>query len=374
MTIRSTSSCDWCNTSFTTKNKRHRFCSTSCRKKSHRANNGKPLIPSFISNRQGKPKEAIQATLSSGRVLNIVNHVSTSESPKIAELKTRINWLESQKSMSIPSNGLFIGGGAALLSRLFTNDLMINFVSGVAGYFYGKNNDKDKLATIKLQNANLQRQIDELRTQIMREKDRIKNIPPPPSKDHNEFKIISASRVGELEHEKYELDAKWRYFLNYLPTSFNAIIYGLPKAGKTHLAIQFAQYLEKKFGKVMYISGEEGVEQPFNEKLERYNCSFNVAYDVKGSFGIMKAIEKTNPKFVFVDSLNRLNLDVDDIIKFKNTFPGTVFIYVMQATKEGRFKGSQSIEHEVTSTIQVVDGVAHQKGRTVPEPTEMQIF
>ena len=88
----------------------------------------------------------------------------------------------------------------------------------------------------------------------------------------------------------------------------------------------------------------------------------------------MKMIEKTTPKFVFVDSLNRLGLDVNDIIRFKEAFPNTVFLYVLQATKEGRFKGSQSIEHEVTSTIQVVDGVAHQKGRTVPEPTKLAIF
>ena len=363
-------SCEWCSTSFTKKNLRHKFCQTSCRVKWHRKRKGEPLIPKF----KRKAKQAVRGALGIKTAYYPIPEVSSITSPRLAEIQTRINWLESQKTTFIPSNGLMHGAGASMLSRLFTKDLKLNIAAFVVGFTYGKNGDSEKNVTIRLQNSNLQRQIDELKTDIVKENDRVKNIPPPPSTNHDAYKIISASRVGELEHEKYELDKKWKYFLQYLPTSFNAIIYGLPKAGKTHLAIQFAQYLEKKYGGVMYISGEEGVEQPFNEKLKIYGSSFSVAYDVKGSFGIMKAIEKTSPKFVFIDSLNRLGLDVDDIIKFKKTFPQTVFVYILQSTKEGRFKGSQSIEHEVTSTIQVIEGVAHQRGRTVQEPTEMAVF
>lgn len=356
--------CDWngCGNTFIQKKTEHRFCSDRCRKKWHRRKKGQPIVPSFISKRKKSVRPSPR-----------IKSVSTL-SPRIAELQTKINWLEGQKVHPTATNSILYGLGSAIGSRFLVKDWRANLVFGVAGFFYGKERDRINATSIQLQNVNIQRQIDELITDISRENEGVNNVPSTPQTVHADFKMIMASRVGELEHKKYDLTDKWRYFLNYLPTSFNGIVYGLPKAGKTHFAIQLAQYLQTKFGGVLYVSGEEGVEEPFNDKLKRYMASFTVAYDVKGSFGIMKAIEKNRPKFVFIDSLNRLNLNVNDIIRFKEQFPNTVFVYVMQSNKDGSFKGSQSIEHEVTSTIRVIDGVAHQRGRTVAEPTELAIF
>lgn len=373
-TIGLVSSCDWCNTSFTKKKDDHRFCQTRCRKKWHRKNNGEPLIPDFIGTVKKKARRAVKSISRDNH--NIVHQVPITPtlSPKIAELQTKINWLESQKNMLAGGGAILYGIAGAAISRFFTKDLTANLIIGAAGFIYGKSQSKNSDVTRQLQNANIQRQIDELKTEIVKEKDRIKNIPPPPSTNHDDFKLISASRVNELNHEKYVLDGKWKYFLEYMPHSFNGIIYGLPKAGKTHLAIQFAQYLQNKFGDVLYISGEEGIEEPFKNKLIRYNSAFEVAYEVKGSFGIAQSVKKINPKFVFIDSLNRLGLNVDDIIKYKEIFPDIVFIYIMQSTKEGNFKGSQNISHEVTSVIKVVEGIAYQEGRTVPGGTEIPVF
>lgn len=363
-------SCEWCNNTFQKKNSVHKFCSSTCRKKSNRHKKGEPLIPSFI----GNSKSAYPLPYSKPGTDNQVIPIPSVKTPKMAEIQTRINWLEGQKLSTIPRTGLMYAIGAGVASRMVVKDFKINVSIALMGFLLGKQNDVEKLKSIDLQNGNFQRQIDELMIEAIREKDRVQNFPKPPTSNHDNYKLISASRVSELSHEKYDLSAKWKYFLEYLPKSFNAIIYGLPKAGKTHLAIQFAQYLEKEFGGVMYISGEEGVEQPFNRKLQRYRSSFKVAYDVKGSNGITEAIERTKPKFVFIDSLNRLGLDVRDIIEFKDKFPAIVFVYILQSTKDGNFRGDQSIQHEVSSTIKVIDGIAYQKGRTVQEETELVIF
>lgn len=369
--------CDWCNTSFNKKNDKHRFCSTPCRKKWHRENKGMPLIPSFIkesNKRVSKGGGDIFGGISS------VKQISSIQSPKIAKLQADINWLESQKVSPGPNIPKMVSmPGLFLISRVFTKNIVVNTIASAAPLLFSKNEQ-----TTILQNANIQKRIDELEIEIKIERKKeqfakIENLDfsinqPPQIISNSNFKVINAKEVDNLKNEKYLLDGKWRYFLNYMPHSFNCIIYGLPKAGKTHLSIQFAQYLQNKYGSVLYISGEEGVEEPFNDKLKKYNSNFKVAYDVKGSFGIMKVVERTTPKFVFIDSLNRLGLKVDDIITFKETFKNVVFVYIMQSTKDGKFKGSNSIEHEVTSTINVVNGVAHQKGRTIPEPTELTIF
>lgn len=364
-------SCEWCSNPFKKKSSVHKFCSSTCRKKANRKKNGEPLVPSFINARKKAYPLPYKVPISKVGYSTSVDQIRT---PRIAEIQTKINWLESQKLSTVSKTGFIYGMGGFIGSRIIVKDFRINLVAGAIGFLLGRQNDVEKIKAIDLQNGNFQRQIDELVIDAIKEKDRVRNFPKPPSTNHTDFKLISASRVSELSHKKYDLNSKWKYFLEYLPMSFNAIIYGLPKAGKTHLAIQFAQYLEKEFGGVMYISGEEGVEQPFDKKLKRYGSSFKVAYDVKGSHGITQAIEKITPKFVFVDSLNRLGLDVRDIINFKAKFPATVFIYILQSTKDGNFRGDQSIQHEVSSTIKVVDGVAYQKGRTVQEPTELAVF
>lgn len=55
--------CDWCGESFIKKNSVHRFCSSSCKKKSWRKENSKPEFPTFIQ----KPVRATRQTFTTKR-------------------------------------------------------------------------------------------------------------------------------------------------------------------------------------------------------------------------------------------------------------------------------------------------------------------
>ena len=48
-------------------------------------------------------------------------------------------------------------------------------------------------------------------------------------------------------------------------------------------------------------------------------------------------------------------------------------ITVQQATKDGKFRGSQQFAHNCDIIIEVIQGVAHSTGRFAP-PSEMAIF
>lgn len=340
--------CHWCNVPIIKKKDDHRFCGDSCRKKWNRKKKGKPLIPDFISK----------------KISNAKLPVAQSYNNQIVENQ----YLPySNKKMG------YAALGSLMLGLYFKSPVMAG-LGGIFGYQIGKDFDERQNPAIDEANKAISLKISTNRVvaqlNISRSKEPIQETPPKAKDYHYHL----ANALPTLSGAKYKLNSKWEYFLNYLPIGFSSIIYGEPKAGKTHFGLQLAQYLQDKFGNVAYVSGEEGTEQPFRDKLKQYKANFGVMDNVKGFDSIANMIREQKPKFVFIDSLTRLGLTVDDVRQFKEQFKDVCFFYIVQATKTGSFRGSLELEHEVTSTINVKKGVAYQKGRTVSAPTEMMIF
>tara|TARA_B100000795_G_scaffold99684_1_gene73304 strand:+ start:965 stop:1150 length:186 start_codon:yes stop_codon:yes gene_type:complete len=51
------------------------------------------------------------------------------------------------------------------------------------------------------------------------------------------------------------------------------------------------------------------------------------------------------------------------MIKLKNKYSRTSFIFVFHSTKDGKFKGGNELAHEVDTIIEVENGIANGKGR-----------
>ena len=78
--------------------------------------------------------------------------------------------------------------------------------------------------------------------------------------------------------------------------------------------------------------------------------------------------------FVFIDSVNKMELQPSDLDTLKANNPGVSFIYVFQTTKEGNFRGSNHFQHDVDVVIEIPEkGQATQNGR-FNQGGEMQIF
>ena len=78
--------------------------------------------------------------------------------------------------------------------------------------------------------------------------------------------------------------------------------------------------------------------------------------------------------FVFIDSVNKMELQPNDLDELKANNPAVSFIYIFQTTKEGNFRGANSFQHDVDVVIEVPQkGKATQNGR-FNQGGEMQIF
>ena len=110
---------------------------------------------------------------------------------------------------------------------------------------------------------------------------------------------------------------------------------------------------------MLYVAKEEGLDMTLQKKLaEKAVAHPNL--DV--SSYLPRSLVKYD--FVFLDSVNRLGLQPEDLNKLRAKNPSKSFVFIFQSTKDGNFRGANSFQHDVDVVIEVPQkGKAIQAGR-----------
>lgn len=174
------------------------------------------------------------------------------------------------------------------------------------------------------------------------------NVNIMPSKDFTNLQFNSIGFTG-----------KYLDFIGDPAPGFTAMVFGMPKMGKSYLCVDFAGYLARNHGKVLYVAKEEKLDATLQRKLKDKEVAHENLY-------VADALPKnlSGYDFIFLDSVNKLGLTPRDLNKLKADNKGKSFIYVFQATKGGKFKGNNEFQHDVDVVIEVPEqGKAVQFGR-----------
>jgi predicted ATP-dependent serine protease len=161
-----------------------------------------------------------------------------------------------------------------------------------------------------------------------------------------------------MQFETIGLQGKYRELVGDPSVGFSAMVFGLPKSGKSTLCIDLARHLAEHHGKVLYVAIEEGFGYTLKEKFERLNA-------IHPNLIIAEKLPEdlTLFQFVFIDSVSKAGLSTDNLTTLRKQNPKTSFIYIFHTTKEGNFRGKQDFAHDVDVIIEVENGVANANGR-----------
>ncbi|MEO6301576.1 MAG: hypothetical protein ABIP51_00260 [Bacteroidia bacterium] len=185
----------------------------------------------------------------------------------------------------------------------------------------------------------------------------------------NNGKIMNSLDFANLEFSTIGLKDKWLEFIGDPAPGFTAMVYGRPKMGKSYLCVDFAGYLSRNHGKVLYVAKEEKLDATLQKKLKDKDVANENLFVADN---LPKNLSEY--QFVFLDSVNKLGLSPQELTKLKTDNPGVSFIYVFQTTKEGKFRGTNEFQHDVDVVIEVPEkGIAVQNGR-FNQGGEMRIF
>ena len=172
-------------------------------------------------------------------------------------------------------------------------------------------------------------------------------------------RIMSSTDIINLNFHKLGFKGKWLKLIGDPSKGFKAMIFGKPKMGKSYLAVDFAGYLARNHGTVLYVAREEGIDDTLQQKLKDKKVAHP---DLYVSDYLPEYLNDYD--FVFLDSVNKLGLAPEDLEELSRSFPNTSFINIFQTTKLGNFRGGNEFQHDVDVVIEVPEkGKAVQFGR-----------
>ncbi|MPM10134.1 hypothetical protein SDC9_56458 [bioreactor metagenome] len=178
----------------------------------------------------------------------------------------------------------------------------------------------------------------------------------PVEKTVDDAKVVNSGELKNAEFETLPFTGKWHDLVGAPCPGFTCLIYGAPKLGKSTLAIDFGKYLAENFGNTLYVAAEEGIGEQLSDKIKRLGAEHPRLF-----FADKLPADIGKYGFVFIDSINRAKLDYDALLQLKADYPKISFFYVSQVTKDGSYRGSRELEHDVDCVIEV-DRIGHARG------------
>jgi hypothetical protein len=181
--------------------------------------------------------------------------------------------------------------------------------------------------------------------------------------------IMNSMDFANMEFDTIGLQGKWLNLIGDPSSNFTAMVFGKPKMGKSYLCIDFAGYLARHHGKVLYVAKEEGLDYTLQMKLNDKNVKHSNLFVSASLPENLSAYD-----FIFLDSVNKMGLSPEDLNRLKLLNPTKSFVFIFQSTKGGNFRGANSFQHDVDIVIEVPErGKAVQMGR-FNQGGEIEIF
>lgn len=197
----------------------------------------------------------------------------------------------------------------------------------------------------------------------------VQQTPAAPIVQEKSAAIMPSEEFASRQFQTIGLKGKWFQLIGDPSPGFKAMVFGMPKMGKSYLCVDFASYLSKNHGKVLYVSKEEFMSPTLALKIKDKDAA-NPNLDIAGSV----PDDLSAYQFVFLDSVSSLKLTPDDLKALEQKYPTISFIYVFQVTKAGSARGTNEFMHNVDVVIEIPErGKAVQFGR-FNQGGEMNIF
>ena len=189
-----------------------------------------------------------------------------------------------------------------------------------------------------------------------------------PSTATKKKRSLSAGQILTLKTKSVTLTGEWGRCLGTIDRHGVALVWGPSGSGKSNGVMMLAKELSR-FGKVLYVSLEEGFSLSFQNTLRRFGmaeCGANFQALDHGSFEDLtkRLFRKGSPEFVVVDSIQYLGLSYRNYLFLKAQFPNKLFVLISHAAgkqPEGRAAGS--ILYDADIKIWVEGGKAFTRGR-----------
>ncbi len=136
-------------------------------------------------------------------------------------------------------------------------------------------------------------------------------------------KVMNSMDFANMQFNTIGLKGKWFNLIGDPSPNFSTMVFGKPKMGKSCLCIDFAGYLARNHGKVLYVAKEEGLDFTLQKKLNDKDVKHENLYVAS------KLLDDLNPYlYFFLGSVNKLGLTADNLTVLRKRYPYKSFVFI----------------------------------------------
>ncbi len=177
--------------------------------------------------------------------------------------------------------------------------------------------------------------------------------------------VLTAEEMATRKLDLLNFVSFWHSLFGNPAKNFTMMFHGEPHNGKTIFLLKLAQYLAENFGEVLYVSSEEfaspTMTKKVNEFLNPLPSRLHFAENLQDP-------DLSNYQFIILDSVNDLGLKINEYKELRKEHPDKAFIFILQHTKAGDFKGGKDWEHIAEIAGEVHKGAVNvTKNRYAPK-------
>ena len=183
-------------------------------------------------------------------------------------------------------------------------------------------------------------------------------------------KSLSARQVLDIRHRSITLEGEWGGCVGTMDRHGVVFVWGNSGNGKSSAVVSLCKELTK-FGKVLYVSLEEGFSLSLQNTLKRFGVQeCGGRFQVLASASVEELDERLSrpksPEFVVIDSFQYLQISYRRYIAFKESHRNKLIILVSHADgKQPAGRAAKSVKYDASLKIWVEGYKAFSKGRVI---------
>jgi hypothetical protein len=383
------------------------YCGGSCKQEAHRHRHGL-IVPAFLKPDAVK-KEKLRPTVRAK-----TNPVYQEKADVIGKLERRIEGLRHHKQANKQEEARILSQDDELLSKLSTAALSMVAVLGVAmiGFLvskglkgkdkanktmfiavviglgaaaflalttHGSTQQKNKLRKIE-RIRRLKEKSDQLEIEIVSAESELAvyqmelralpaTISELGSESYHEVQmkppggVMTATQLRSMTFDLLTVNDGYARLFGRPERGFAMAVYGAPAQGKSTFAARLAYDLAVDNGNGIYISAEEGFSQSLQNKGNTFETDHLLFSDHRTLASVKTELRRTHYDIVVLDSIQQMSISPDELISLREANLRTSFIYILQATKSGTFKGDNRYSHDADIQIKL-DGYVPEVKKT----------
>lgn len=183
-------------------------------------------------------------------------------------------------------------------------------------------------------------------------------------------KSLSAQKALSIKRRTIQLEGEWGDCFGEIACTGVVFFWGQSGNGKSSAVMSFAKELTK-YGKVIYLSLEEGLSLSFQNTLRRYSMQdcgarFQVVTSETMEELSKRLLKRKSPEFIIIDSFQYTQMSYRSYIEFRNKHSDKLLIFVSHADgKQPAGRAARSVKYDAMLKVWVEGYRAFSNGRFI---------